>query len=130
VAIEQKGEREALIGSHVSADLAQILVLLDITSTGASLAIKQLGKVGDDTTGIRDALVDLWGRCEAARCLWFDTQQLFTGEEAKSRIEDLWETAKLVPPDAIAIAMRLSETVAQYVEFASKVIALAPPPAA
>lgn len=107
-------------------ELRNLLTLLDVTSTSAGLAIKRIGKQGDDTSGIRDALVDLWGRAEAARCLWFDTQHLFSGEEVADRIDDLWETSRLLAPEAIAIAMRLSEPVVQYVEFASKFVKEAP----
>ncbi len=109
---------------------SDLLTLLDVTSVSAGLAIKQLATRGDDSTGIRDALVDLWGRAEAARCLWLDAQDMFEGAEARERIADLWETARLLAPDAIAVAMRLSEPVAQYVEFASKVVTVAAAPRA
>jgi hypothetical protein len=52
----------------------------------------------------------------------FDVDAVWTGAEHDLRQSDLWETARLLAPDAIAIAMRLSEPVSQYVEFASKVI--------
>jgi hypothetical protein len=101
-------------------------MLLDATSVSAGLAIKKITKLGDDSSGIRDSLVDLWGRTEAARCLIFDVESVFGGSEAESRIADLWETARLLAPDAIAIAMRLSEPVEQYVAFAAEVFSLAP----
>ncbi len=102
--------------------LGDLLNLFEVTSVSAAVAIKRLGGRGDDLSGIRDALVDLWGRAEAARSLLFDVDAVWTGAEHDLRQSDLWETARLLAPDAIAIAMRLSEPVSQYVEFASKVI--------
>ena len=117
----QRSERENTASSLKDQSLHQLLMLLDATSVSAGLAIKKLAKLGDDSSGIRDSLVDLWGRAEAARCLLFDVQSVFGGSEAESRIADLWETARLLAPDAIAIAMRLSEPVDRYVAFAGEV---------
>ena len=103
-------------------DIASLLDLFEVTSVSAALAIKRLGTSANDTSGIRDALVDLWGRAEAARSLLFDVLTVWQGSERAERVADLRETARLLAPDAIAIAMRLSEPVSQYVEFASKVI--------
>ena len=100
----------------------RILDLFEVTSVSAAVAIKRLGSSAADTSGIRDALVDLWARAEAARSLVFDVLGVWTGEERECRVVDIWETARLLAPDAIATAMRLSEPVSQYVEFASKVI--------
>jgi len=110
--------------SHVGDEaLMGLLGLLDVTSVSAGVAIKRLGGLAPgDTSGIRDALVDLWGRAEAARSLLFDVLAVHTGSARDDRVADLWETARLLAPDAIATAMRLSEPVSQYVEFASKVI--------
>jgi hypothetical protein len=102
--------------------LLDVLNLFEVTSVSAALAIKGLGSSINDTSGIRDALVDLWGRTEAARSLLFDVLSVWAGDERNERTLDIWETARLLAPDAIAIAMRLSEPVSQYVEFASKVI--------
>jgi hypothetical protein len=125
-ALQQTAVRRSLVFSQATPALADLLALLDVTAISAARAIKSLAASGDDATGVRDALVDLWGRAEAARCLLIDSQGVFSGDEAAGRIMDLWETARLLAPDAIAIAMRLSEPVSQYVEFASKVMALAP----
>jgi len=108
--------------SDESGAVAQLLDLFEVTSVSAALAIKHAGVSASDTTGTRDALVDLWGRSEAARSLAFDALTVWTGQERQDREADLWETARLLAPDAIAIAMGLSEPVSQYVEFASKVI--------
>ncbi len=124
MALQQKN-REQLKEIGADPALGDLLTLLDVTSVSAAAAIKGLASSGDDATGIRDALVDLWGRAEAARCLWLDSQTAFTGEEGAERVLDVWETARLLAPDAIAVAMRLSEPVAQYVEFASKVASAA-----
>jgi hypothetical protein len=124
--VAQRSDRDKVASSSRVQNLGQLLMLLDATSVSAALAIKKLTKLGDDSSGIRDALVDLWGRSEAARCLLFDVQLTFAGSEAESRISDLWETARLLAPDAIAIAMRLSEPVDGYVSFAAQVFSQAP----
>jgi hypothetical protein len=109
-------------GSVEPQRLGNVLDLFEATSVSAAIAIKRLGGTADDLSGIRDALVDLWGRAEAARSLLFDVEAVWTGVERDARQGDIWETARLLAPDAIAIAMRLSEPVSQYVEFASEVI--------
>lgn len=124
MALQQKN-REQLKKTEAQPSWVDLLALLDVTSVSAAAAIKQLASSGDDATGIRDALVDLWGRAESARCLWLDSTTTFTGTESAERVSDVWETARLLAPDAIAVAMRLSEPVAQYVEFASKVVSVA-----
>jgi hypothetical protein len=129
-ALQQLASRKSLVGLQSTAGLPELLTLIDVTAISAGRAIKRLAASGDDTTGVRDALVDLWGRAEAARCLLIDSQGLFSGQEAAERVMDLWESAQLLAPDAIAIAMRLSEPVGQYVDFASKVMAAVPPRAA
>lgn len=118
---EQQQQRVQIAGGATSPLVVDLLVLLDVTSVSASRAIRSLAARADDASGIRDALVDLWGRAEAARCLLIDAQTVFSQEQASQRMNDLWETARLLAPEAIAIAMRLSEPVIQYVEFASKV---------
>jgi len=127
---QQLASRKGLVSLQASAGLPELLMLIDVTAISAARAIKRVAASGDDTTGVRDALVDLWGRAEASRCLLIDCQGLFSGEERAQRLTDLWESARLLAPDAIAIAMRLSEPVSQYVEFASKVMAAAPSRAA
>ncbi len=129
-ALKQGASRKGLVKSQAEPGLSDLLTLIDVTAVGAARAIKRIAASGDDSTGVRDALVDLWGRAEAARCLLVDSQGLFSGSEAAERVMDLWETGRLLAPDAIAIAMRLSEPVGQYVDFASKVMAAAPSRAA
>jgi len=99
-----------------------LLALLDATSVSASLAVKNVSRAHSDTTGMTTALVDLWGQAEAARCLWLDQHTLFSGEAARERGEALRETARLLAPEAISLAIRLGEPVVQYVEFVSKVV--------
>lgn len=103
-------------------ELVQLLDLFEVTSVSAAVAIKRHGSSGADVSGIRDALVELWTRAEAARSLVFDVLAIWKGRERGIRKEDLVETARLLAPDAIAIAMRLREPVSQYVEFTSKVV--------
>lgn len=114
--------RSAADDSIAQQHLLDVLNLFEVTSVSASLAIKGLGSSANDTSGIRDALVDLWARAEAARSLLFDVLTVWAGHDRDERALDLWETARLLAPDAIAIAMRLSEPVSQYVEFTSKAI--------
>jgi hypothetical protein len=107
---------------EVSDDALGLLAIFDATAVSAAVALKQISETHDDRTGLTTALVDLWGQAEAARCLWFDKYRVFTGEDSQLREEALKETARLLAPEAIALAMRLQEPVAQYVEFVSKVV--------
>jgi len=100
----------------------RLLELFDITSVSAALAIRSLSKRGDDASGVATALVDLWTQAEAARCLWFDRFSSTSADDSRAKGEALRETAKLVAPEAIAVAIRMRESVAQYVEFVSKVV--------
>ncbi len=106
----------------VSEQDLRLLELFDITSVSAALAIRALSKRTEDTSGISTALVDLWTQSEAARCLWFDRFGSTSAEEVGVKVEALTETAKLLAPEAIAVAIRMREPVAQYVEFVSKVV--------
>lgn len=119
VAVRCMQQRQGVVRPQ---QLGDVLDLFEVTSVSAAIAIKRLGGTTDDQSGIRDALVDLWARAEAARSLIFDVDAVWTGAEREARQGDILETARLLAPDAIAIAMRLSEPVSQYVEFASEVI--------
>lgn len=122
--LAQHQSRLAATGSRKDAseqDL-RLLELFDVTSISAGLAIHALSKKGDDASGISTALVDLWTQSEAARCLWFDRFVVASEAEIAARAEALRETAKLLAPEAIAVAIRMREPVAQYVEFVSKVV--------
>lgn len=100
----------------------RLLELFDITSVSAALAIRALSKRGDDASGIATALVDLWTQSEAARCLWFDRFSATSADDSRAKGEAIRETAKLLAPEAIAVAIRMRESAAQYVEFVSKVV--------
>ncbi len=100
----------------------RLLELFDMTSVSAALAIRALSKKSDDTSGISTALVDVWTQSEAARCLWFDRFASGGQAEMGVKVEALRETAKLLAPEAIAVAIRMREPIAQYVEFVSKVV--------
>jgi hypothetical protein len=94
-----------------------------VTSVSTARAIKAIATSGDDRSGVRDALVDIWGRCEAARSLWIDTLLAEKqGTDYDERVADLWETARLTAPEAIATALRLGEPVNGYVEFTSRIL--------
>jgi hypothetical protein len=98
-----------------------LLLLLDSTSIGAALAVKRVSNRGGDVSGITTALVDLWGQAEAARSLWFDHFVRFPQDMEAGREPALLETARLLGPRAVSIAMQLHEPVPQYIEFVSKV---------
>jgi len=100
----------------------RLLELFDITSVSAALAIRALSKRGDDASGIATALVDLWTQSEAARCLWFDRFSSTSADDSRAKGEAIRETAKLLAPEAIAVAIRMRESATQYVEFVSKVV--------
>jgi hypothetical protein len=120
--VAQHGARFEMTRSRIHERDSRLLELFDITSVSASLAIRALAKRSDDTSAISTALVDLWTQSEAARCLWFER---FAGNgqaEVGAKEEALHETAKLLAPEAIAVAIRMREPVAQYVEFVSKVV--------
>lgn len=125
-AIGRKSVTQAAIGSIAAssdrkAQALDLLMLLDSTSVGASLAVKRVAQRGDDVSGITTALVDLWGQAEAARSLWFDLYVRFAADAEAGREPALLETARLLGPRAVSIAMQLHEPVAQYIEFVSKV---------
>jgi hypothetical protein len=107
---------------EISQNSLGLLALFDATTVSAALAIKRVSQTHDDATGLTTGLVDLWGQAEAARCLWFDRCSVFSGEESLLRERALEETARLLAPEAIALAIRLQEPVAQYVDFVSKVV--------
>jgi hypothetical protein len=107
---------------EISQSALGLLALFDVTTVSAALAIKDVSRTHDDTTGLTTGLVDLWGQAEAARCLWFDQYAVFSGGESHLREVALQETARLLAPEAIALAIRLQEPVAQYVDFVSKVV--------
>lgn len=131
-AISRKGAVQAAISGIVASDdrksqALELLTLLDSTSVGASLAVKRVSQRGDDVAGITTALVDLWGQAEAARSLWFDLYVLYSSDIETGREPALLETARLLGPRAVSIAMQLHEPVAQYIEFVSKVASPAAP---
>ena len=99
----------------------EMLVLFDSTSVGAAIAVKRISAQGKDQIGITTALADLWGQAEAARSLWYEHFVQFPSDLGASRGEALLETARLLGPSAVAIAIQISEPVVQYVEFVSKV---------
>jgi len=123
---QERTRRDLISGASgargVTEDDLHVLAMFDITSASAAIAIRKLAADDAESAGITTALVDLWGRSEAGRCLWFDAHSLFSGDEAAERSRAAKESARLLAPEAIAIAFRLSTPVVQYVEFVSKVI--------
>ena len=103
--------------------LRGLLDLFEVTSISAIAAIRMLGAAPSDNSGTRDLLVDLWSRAEAGRSLIFDVQNVYEGEERRGRLADICETARVLAPEAIAVAMQLSVPVEQYVEFVEGILA-------
>ncbi len=96
-----------------------LLLALDITVAAAGLAIKRLahderGAVG----GVREDVVDIWGRAQAARCLWYD---VIVGGEKGEGLHQSKETLVRLASDAVGVSKRLGCLVAQYVEFTSQI---------
>jgi|GEM_PF-3269867 len=110
-------------GEESNAMLHGLLDLFEVTSISATAAIRMIGAAPSDNSGTRDLLVDLWSRAEAGRSLIFDVQNVYEGEERRSRLADICETARVLAPEAIAVAMQLSVPVEQYIEFAEGVLA-------
>lgn len=102
--------------------LMGLLDLFEVTSISAAQAIKSLHNITNDDSGVRDLLVDLWSRAEAGRSLVFDVQGVFSGEDKAQRLADISETARVLAPETIAVAMHLSVPVDKYVEFAEGVL--------
>lgn len=125
---------EAVVAQHerrLAATLARadvqerdlrLLEFFDITSIGATLAIRGLSKKNDDSSDISTALVDVWTQSEAARCLWFDRFARKGEAEVGDNAQALEETAKLLASEAIGVAIRMRESVVQFVEFVAKVV--------
>lgn len=127
IIVDQDSERAALSlsragGLQISSSDRKLWALFDVTTVSAALAIKRLSGRDAELAGITTALVELWGQAEAGRCLWFDTYTVFTGQEAEARRLSLVETARVMAPEAISLAFRLSEPVTHYVDFVSKVL--------
>lgn len=102
--------------------LACLLTLFEVTALSAASGISGLANAGGDTSGLSDALVDLWVRSEAARSLIFDLKDGGVGEGYAERLEDLFESARIIVPEAIALAMRVAEPVDSFVMFSGTVL--------
>jgi hypothetical protein len=117
-----QGELKGEYASGEDRKLANLLTLFEVTAVSAASGISGLANAGVDTTGFRDALVDLWVRSEAARSLLFDLKEGCSGEGYAERLEDLFESARVIVPEAIALAMRVAEPVDSFVGFSSEVL--------
>lgn len=109
------------VASHNAEVATNLLTIMNSASVGAAIAVKRVSERGGDSAGITSALVDLWGQAEAARALWFDTFVQFPGDVEAGREPALRETARLLGPQAVAIATQLHEPISQYIDFVSKV---------
>jgi hypothetical protein len=121
-ALKLRSKDQSLIAGD-DAMSSGLLDLFEATSISATAAINAHGGVSSDNSGIRELLVDLWSRAEAARSLIFDVQDVFEGEDKRVRLADICETARVLAPEAIAVAMQLSVPVEEYIEFAEGILA-------
>jgi hypothetical protein len=62
--------------------------------------------------------VDIWGRAQAARCLWYD---VVVGGEKAEGLRQAKETLIRLASDAVGVSKRLGCLAAQYVEFTSQI---------
>jgi hypothetical protein len=98
-------------------DSQLLLLALDATAVAASLAIKALAHDERGAAGVREDLVDIWGRSQAARSLWFDA--VVNGHQGGLRQSQ--ETLIRLASEAIGVSKRLGCEAAQYIEFTSKI---------
>ena len=119
VAKNNAAQRDALLqdGKSLSGEELSLLTLVEVTAVSAHVAIKTVTKDEGLEGGIREKLVDMWGRAHAARCLWLDS--IATGEVAGLR--HVQETAVQLVSEAVGLSRRFGQTPAQYIEFASKI---------
>jgi methylphosphotriester-DNA--protein-cysteine methyltransferase len=68
-------------------------------------------------------LVDLWGRAEACRALWFETYVLWPKDKTAERRRALAETVLQLASESIGTALRFSRSCQQFVDFVAKVAA-------
>lgn len=112
-------QRDALLQEDkaVSKEALSLLTLIEVTAVSAQLAIKTVTKGAGFEGGIREKLVDMWGRAHSARCLWLDS--IATGEAVG--LGHVRETAIQLVSEAVGLSRRFRQTPAQYIEFASKI---------
>lgn len=119
VAKANAAQRDSLLqeGKSMSGEALSLLTLVEVTAVSAQVAIKTFAKGEGLEGGIREALVDMWGRAHAARCLWLDS--IVTGEVVD--LSHVQETAVQLVSEAVGLSRRFGQTPAQYIEFASKI---------
>jgi hypothetical protein len=120
------GERSAVLSRCVPAfeagrgpDLA--LVVADTVSVASAHAIRSVEKLSEEKRQGSAALVDLWGRAEACRALWFETYVLWPRDNTTERRQALAETVMQLASESIGMALRFSGVCQQFVDFVRKV---------
>lgn len=97
------------------------LVVVHTIVVATAHAVKGVEKLSDEERQGSAALVDLWGRAEACRALWYENYVLWPGYEVHSRRRALAESVVQLASEAIGVSLRLSESCQQFVDFVAKV---------
>jgi hypothetical protein len=97
------------------------LVVADIVAVAAGHAVKSVEKFSDERRQASGALVDLWGRAEACRALWFETYVLWPTDRTAERRRALSESVMQIASESIGMALRFSGECRQFVDFVTKV---------
>lgn len=126
--LELAGERRAILSKLVpriegerGAEAA--LALADTVSVATAHAIRAIEKRFVERREDSAALVDLWGRAEACRALWFETYVLWPSEKTVERRRAAAETAQQLASECMGMALRFSSPCQQYADFVAKVSA-------
>ncbi len=99
------------------------LALADAVSVAAAHAIRSIERHFAERREGSAAVVDLWGRAEACRALWFESYVLWPKDKTAQRRQALAETVLQLASEAIGMALRFSSPCQQYVDFVAKVSA-------
>ncbi len=123
---ELSGERRAILSKFVpgiegEGGAEAALALADTVSVATAHAIRAIEKRFVERREDSTSLVDLWGRAEACRALWFETYVLWPGEKIVERRRALAETVRQLASECMGMALRFSSPCQQYVDFVAKV---------
>ena len=124
---ERTTQREGLL-QQISPESAQdrrlggMLVICDAVSVATKAAIAMVEKEGGNAREQSAALVDLWGKAEAARALWFESYVLWPADCRIERMAALSETSLQIAAEAMGLALRFSSPSRQFADFVAKVL--------
>jgi hypothetical protein len=123
------GERAALLSKCSAQSVLGeggecMLTVVDTVSVATAHALKGAENVSDHKLQGSATLVDLLGKAEACRALWFETYALWPGYELHSRRRALAESVLQLASEATGVSLRLSQSCQQFVDFVAKVSGL------